>query len=378
MATPFDPTRCTVSPITDPVVATPIVVNPSMPTPVTPVVSDPFPPIPIHTPWDPDPDAPGTPGPQGPIGPTGPPGAGGGTGPTGPPGSNGGAGPTGPPGSTGAAGSAGAAGAAGATGSTGATGGVGPAGPTTPFITGCHIRTEDVNTYGVNIAGMAGAGLGYTTAGCGSLFVNVGCGIAYDVLGKIAFNPTAVAGNGLKTGTTCQIEVKPDCGITVSAAGVKFDNQIIGQGLRKNADGCGFDIDPGCHITLDGGSKIGVYVPSLVGCGLVVQGGECDSLAIDKVVAGAYSFSSVTGVSISISGCTVKVTQTTTPFELLHNLCGVVIGFNAGTPTDTSSTVALPTTSITVPTAWTGVCNADGSFTITPSTSKTYLVVTCP
>jgi hypothetical protein len=72
------------------------------------------------------------------------------------------------------------------------------------------------------------------------------------------------------------------CGLKYDDDGkIQFDNSVVGQGLKKQASpDCGFYIDPGCHITLEGGEKVGVRTDGLAGNGLKVGTGLCPPLEI--------------------------------------------------------------------------------------------------
>ena len=204
----------------------------------------------------------------------------------------------------------------------------------TEVIIGCGLKRDEDDKIIVDKDVLAGPGLvPFETCG---LAVGAGCGIVVEP-DAVRIDGAAIAGPGL-VGSTCQIAVLPGCGIAVDGSGVRFKPvDVVGPGLLP--DGlCGLRVFAGCGLTFFG-SALDVNPYDLAGEGLVAES-PC-RLAIDTNVSSGYSFSAVTNVQLSIAGCTLTLTKVVTPFELLTNSAGVVVGFEAGTPFTTHQTVDL-------------------------------------
>jgi hypothetical protein len=199
---------------------------------------------------------------------------------------------------------------------------------------GCGLKRDEDDKLIVDKNVLAGPGL-IPFEDCG-LAVGAGCGIVVEP-DAVRIDAAAIAGPGL-VGSTCQVSVLPGCGITVGATGVRFQpTDVAGPGLV--ADGtCGLRVLAGCGLTFFG-NLLDVNPHDLAGEGLVAES-PC-RLALDTDPVSAYTFSAVTNVQLSIAGCTLTLTKTVTPFDLLTNAAGVVVGFEAGTPFTTQQTVDL-------------------------------------
>jgi hypothetical protein len=201
---------------------------------------------------------------------------------------------------------------------------------------GCGITLNGGTEVAVHADTLAGSGL--VKEGTCSLAVNPGCGIEV-VADKVVVKNTDLAGNGLVPGTGCYLDVNPGCGIEIVDDKVKFKpSDVAGNGL-VSGDTCKIHVNPGCGITLNGGTEVAVDANTLAGSGLLKQG-TC-SLRIDPSGVAGPAFSAVTAVSLSISGCTVSLASTVTPFGFLVNPGGAFVGFTAGTPSTTTQNIDL-------------------------------------
>jgi hypothetical protein len=133
-----------------------------------------------------------------------------------------------------------------------------------------------------------------------------------------------------------------------------YTPDIAGQGLNYDDTYCQLYIDPGCGITLEGGKKVGVQAGALAGEGLIARTGceldvaygdcltiEDDLLNVDLTESYGPSFSAITSVSLSGSGCGITLNWTVTPFNFKTNPCGLFLGFEPGTPVSNSSYVPI-------------------------------------
>jgi hypothetical protein len=133
-----------------------------------------------------------------------------------------------------------------------------------------------------------------------------------------------------------------------------YTQDIAGQGLNYDDTYCQLYIDPGCGITLEGGKKVGVHAGALAGEGLIARTGceldvaygdcltiEDDLLNVDLTESYGPSFSAITSVSLSGSGCGITLNWTVTPFNFKVNPCGLFLGFEPGTPVSNSSYVPI-------------------------------------
>jgi hypothetical protein len=199
---------------------------------------------------------------------------------------------------------------------------------------GCGLKRDEDDKLIVDQEVLAGPGL-VPFEHCG-LAVGAGCGIVVEP-DAVRIDAAAIAGPGL-VGSTCQVAVLPGCGIAVGETGVRFQpTDVAGPGLI--ADGtCGLRVLAGCGLTFFG-NLLDVNPHDLAGEGLVAES-PC-RLAIDTDVVSAFTFSAVTNVQLAIAGCTLTLSKTVTPFNLLTNAAGVVVGFEAGIPFTTQQTVDL-------------------------------------
>jgi hypothetical protein len=210
------------------------------------------------------------------------------------------------------------------------------------FAVGCSLNVLPscgiaVDGSGVrfNPADVAGEGL---TVGSGcKLRPNLGCGLKFNG-SQIQFDANTVAGPGLEAFDGCVLGVKVDCGLAVVAEGIIFSpTEVAGPGLTTYGD-CGLQLNVGCGLELDG-DAVAVNPFDLAGTGLLVEG-AC-RLQVDTIPDGAYTFSALTDVSLSISGCTLTLSKTTTEFELKTNEAGIVVGFEEGASTTSNQSVDL-------------------------------------
>ena len=232
---------------------------------------------------------------------------------------------------------------------------------------GCHITLEGGSKVGVTVDGMAGCGLkatpivgsackilevdadaiageGLSGSGC-TLDINYGCGLDLESDGaggeRIRVYSPDLAGQGLVAASgNCALNVNPGCGIEIVDDLVKVKPaDVAGNGLVASTTDCKIHVNPGCGITLNGGAEVAVHADTLAGSGLVKQG-TC-SLRIDPSGVSGPAFSAVTNVSLSISGCTVSLASTVTPFAFLVNPGGAFVGFEAGTPSTSTQSIDL-------------------------------------
>lgn len=139
------------------------------------------------------------------------------------------------------------------------------------------------------------AGRGLVIGNDCALDVSLGCGLRFGTGDSIEVNPASIAGNGLTPGSGCTLDVE-------------WSQVPVGCGLWWN------------------GSELAVAHDELAGNGLTI-GSNCQ-LEIDTAPASGYTFSAVTNVDLSLSGCTLTLTRTVTAFELKTNSVGVVVGFD--------------------------------------------------
>lgn len=160
---------------------------------------------------------------------------------------------------------------------------------------GCQIEIGEDGEINWVAEDAAGDGLQTSDDECKKLEVKPDCGITVSASG-VKVDNSAIAGNGLQAGTGCVVEVKPDCGITVSGDGVGVDNTALaGSGLAPEGtcalavaiatagpiiidpdpeDG-GLTIDVDCGLKIEDG-KLGTDRSDLIGDGLHAGGGSCD------------------------------------------------------------------------------------------------------
>lgn len=152
------------------------------------------------------------------------------------------------------------------------------------------------------------AGRGLVIGNDCALNVSLGCGLRFGTGDSIEVNPASIAGNGLTPGSGCALDVE-------------WSQVPVGCGLWWN------------------GAELAVAHDELAGNGLTI-GSNCQ-LEIDTAPASGYTFSAVTNVDLSLSGCTLTLTRTVTAFELKTNSVGVVIGFAQISSQTLESTASL-------------------------------------
>lgn len=188
-----------------------------------------------------------------------------------------------------------------------------------------------------------------------------GCGLDYDEESNtLSVDNVALAGDGLiASEEDCSLSVDPDfvedaftggCGVTVASGVISVNaGDLAGDGLEASGE-CGLAIAVGCGLKIEEGA-VAVDPEALegagivaAGCGFDVQVGECliidgdNAVAVDTQETGTTVIGVVTDVTIS--GNSLLVSKANVTFSL--NTCGLLVGVMAGTPTVTP--YAIPCT----------------------------------
>lgn len=212
---------------------------------------------------------------------------------------------------------------------------------------GCGITFDGAGAVTVFTPDIYGVGLQPGNTPC-RLEVKAGCGIAVGALG-VSVDAPAIAGPGLVPLSPCSLAVNPGCHIKVEDDKVAVDvSSLRGVGLSLSEDACPkLKITPGCHVSLEGGDKVGVVASSLAGCGLTTQAGGgpgCEKIRIDSTPVTSQEWTSVEEVTLAPShlSCGFVLTVTYRRILMRFNSCGVPVSVDTSATSQRTTAVNLP------------------------------------
>lgn len=166
---------------------------------------------------------------------------------------------------------------------------------------------EDNHVVTVDVAALAGDGLGVDTGGlCDTLYVKIGCSLRIDN-DRVQVDVPAIAGLGLSPRYVPSDTPEETCAV--------------------------LDVAVGCHLTYTAGGLVAVDTDSLAGdntlTSLVVGGATpgtgCPPLAVDLEVAEVDNEDLVNDVSLQIRGSTLVFTKTKSYYVNEYNAAGLHI-----------------------------------------------------
>ena len=135
---------------------------------------------------------------------------------------------------------------------------------------GCGLEIVS-DTVQVNPADIAGKGLHEVSgSSCDQLELDLGCGLHFDAIDKVAVDATQLAGSGLGTEGTCGLKVNVGCGLEIVTDVVQVKLKPSG-GLICTAEGLATNIGVGCGLDFIG-ETIFFDAPTVAGIGLGVEG----------------------------------------------------------------------------------------------------------